>query len=61
MTNFEKFKLDIQNMAAEDFVEKYKKYLSCYECSYNQLNCTCVGRSCDEGKLKWLKSEVNDG
>lgn len=61
MTNFEKLKADIQGMTAKEFAETYGVYMSCLGCNYKILDADeCLTLSCEEGKSKWLESEVEE-
>ena len=58
MTNFEKIKADIQGMTVEEFYDEFCGYVKCKECNYNGEQCD--DKSCHEGHIKWLESEVDN-
>lgn len=55
MTNFEKLKADIGKMTVKEMSNFLSKCEHCFYC-----NVDCSGCSCDEGTIKWLKSEVEE-
>jgi hypothetical protein len=65
MTNFEKLKLDIQDMTIEQFISTADGivYYACKFCNYAEDKEKCKNPKflCSDGVMEWLEREVNDG
>lgn len=59
MTNFEKLKVDIQDMTAVEFACYIDGYFDCPRCAYNE-KVECHTDHCIQGHAKWLESEVKE-
>lgn len=54
MNNYER----IKNMNIDEVAELISTGNVCYQCAYEDENCT--NKSCREGHKKWLQSEVRE-
>lgn len=56
MTNYD----NIQKMNREEFTQFLVDKASCKVCAFHNVKGGCAGRSCSEGKQKWLNMQTDE-